>query len=267
MSRERFAKITHDMPGHPKLLGVGYAARWLWIDSLAYCSQLLTDGVFPEAQTYAWADQAPEDAPKITRELTTARLWHEPGHDCPRCDQPPPRFLVVHDYLHVQTSAGDAKERTNRRRDAGSLGNHQRWCVKSARPIPGCRHCSTSQVGSHSRSQTDRIPIVEVEAEVESKQPARDASGKERAAAWLAEQTGARQDDCVRAVATKVPEDARNPLRYAQGIPLDDWRKVLPRKHQQQPATLNQCDGTDCPGERHTWTDKANRYLCLGDAT
>lgn len=49
-----------------------------------------------------------------------------------------------------------------------------------------------------------------------------------------------------------------NQGRWADEVPLPDMPTT------EQRVTLNQCDGTDCPGTRHVWTDGRNRFGCMG---
>lgn len=86
-------KIDDTAHAHPKLLKAGNAALGLWVRAGAYAAQHLTEGVIPAVvtQLYGTASQ--------TRKLVAAGLWHEHGHHCARCPQPPAGDYVMHDYL------------------------------------------------------------------------------------------------------------------------------------------------------------------------
>lgn len=76
-------KIDDSSHMHPKIVKAGNAALGLWVRAGAYSAQHLTEGTVPAvvARQYGTAPQA--------RKLVTVGLWHEHGHTCPRCPQPP----------------------------------------------------------------------------------------------------------------------------------------------------------------------------------
>ena len=47
---------------------------------------------------------------ELGKRLVSAGMWHEEGHDCPRCPQPPEGHLYVHDYLMHQRSKAQAEQ-------------------------------------------------------------------------------------------------------------------------------------------------------------
>lgn len=86
-------KVDDTAYGHPKMLKAGNAALGLWTRAGAYAAQHLTEGLVPGvvAQLYGTTPQV--------RKLVTAGLWHQSGHDCTRCAQPPAGDFIMHDYL------------------------------------------------------------------------------------------------------------------------------------------------------------------------
>ncbi|MDH6141118.1 hypothetical protein P3T35_003131 [Kitasatospora sp. GP30] len=78
---------------HPKMLKAGNAAIGLWVRCGAYCSAHLTDGIVPGAIASMYG------TPPQIRKLIIVGLWHENGHNCGRCPQPPHGDYVMHDYL------------------------------------------------------------------------------------------------------------------------------------------------------------------------
>ncbi|WHM36292.1 mucin-2 [Streptomyces sp. BPTC-684] len=114
-------KVDDTAHAHPKLLRAGNAALGLWMRAGAYAAQHLTEGAIPGvvAQLYGTAPQV--------RKLITAGLWHEHGHKCPRCPQPPAGDYVMHDYLiynptraRVEDERAKAAGRQKRARERAS---------------------------------------------------------------------------------------------------------------------------------------------------
>lgn len=111
-------KVDDTAHAHPKLLKAGNAALGLWMRAGAYAAQHLTEGAVPGivAQLYGTAPQA--------RKLVAAGLWHEHGHTCPRCPQPPAGDFQMHDFLiynptrdKVEGDRQKAAERQQRARE------------------------------------------------------------------------------------------------------------------------------------------------------
>lgn len=131
-------KIDDTAHAHPKMLRAGNAAIGLWMRAGAYAAQHLTEGTVPGvvAQLYGTAPQA--------RKLIGAGLWHEHGHSCTRCPQPPTGDYVMHDYLtynpsraKVEDDRAQAADRQKRARDkAAEQRNQERNPLDSARNRP-----------------------------------------------------------------------------------------------------------------------------------
>ncbi|MEV8349024.1 hypothetical protein ACFVTT_15795 [Streptomyces niveus] len=77
---------------HPKMMRAKNAAVGLWTRVGSYVARQLTDGHVPGeiAKMYG-------SAPQI-KKLVAVRLWHEHGHDCPRCPEVRPGDYYMHDY-------------------------------------------------------------------------------------------------------------------------------------------------------------------------
>lgn len=141
--RREYVRVSVDLPLHPKLATIDDPhASWLYVASLCYCGGNLTDGTF---QLVVVARMAGVDK-EIGKKLISVGMWHEQGHDCPKCPQPPDGALVVHDYLRHQRSRSDA----DRARAAGRTAAAARWDAKRM------RSASDSQSGSHAEPNADR---------------------------------------------------------------------------------------------------------------
>jgi hypothetical protein len=122
-----FIRVSVDLPLNPKLAMIDEpAAGWAYVVSLCYCGQNLTDGSFPLSAVLRLAG-VKRTVPRL---LIDAGLWHETGHDCPRCPQPMAGSAVVHDYLEHQRSAEEARSLRDARREAGRKGAASRWSAK-----------------------------------------------------------------------------------------------------------------------------------------
>ncbi|MFG7946335.1 mucin-2 [Streptomyces cacaoi] len=122
-------KVDDTAHAHPKLLKAGNAALGLWMRAGAYAAQHLTEGAVPGvvAQLYGTAPQA--------RKLVAAGLWHERGHTCSKCPQPPAGDFQMHDFLtynptrdKVEGDRQKAAERQQRarRKAAGKRRDQER---------------------------------------------------------------------------------------------------------------------------------------------
>ncbi|MET7616982.1 mucin-2 [Streptomyces sp. NPDC005408] len=101
-------KIDDSAHMHPKFIAAGNAALGLWLRCGAYSAQHLTEGTVPGivAKQYGTAPQAAK--------LVKVGLWHEQGHDCPRCAQPAPGDYMVHDFFEAGRNSTRAQVEANR---------------------------------------------------------------------------------------------------------------------------------------------------------
>ena len=120
----QYVRVSVDLPLNPKLAAIDDpAAAWAYVVSLCYCGSSLTDGFFPVAAVVRLAGVDMANAMALVEQ----GLWHRPGHDCRRCPQPKTGQGVVHDYLRHQRSADEARDLTEKRREAGRKGAESRW--------------------------------------------------------------------------------------------------------------------------------------------
>ena len=145
-----FVRVSVTLPSDPKLLDTSDVPRcgWLYVCGLTYAREHKTDGVLLPAAVLREAG-----VPKrLVADLVRVGMWHEPGHGCERCPQPPVRYVVVHDYpLHNQT-LGEIEQL----REAGRKGATARWGVD---PNRNAKSHADRTSGSHGQ--------VEVEEEEE----------------------------------------------------------------------------------------------------
>jgi hypothetical protein len=70
-------KLNDGLYADPKIVEVGYQGGWLHVCALSYCSQHMTDGVFPKAIVPRLSD-APR-AKELARALVEVGLWADVG--------------------------------------------------------------------------------------------------------------------------------------------------------------------------------------------
>lgn len=107
---------------NPKMLDVldtSGTAALMHLASILYCAQHLTDGhIAPGIARRKVGGTRDDD-----RLLIDAGMWHEPGHDCPDCEQPAPNRVYVHDFLQHNRTAAKAKKASER----ASKAAKERW--------------------------------------------------------------------------------------------------------------------------------------------
>lgn len=109
-----WAKVDDQWFAHRKTIGLGLAARGLWITVLSWSCAQRTPMV-PASMARFLAGG--EDVTDLADELIAAGLWHPAGHDCDACDQPADDAWVIHGW-------GDYQEKTisEKRAEAGRKG-------------------------------------------------------------------------------------------------------------------------------------------------
>jgi len=138
-----WVRISDDFYDHPKFAEVTPLSIALWLAGLAYCNRNLTNGYIPESAARRLVDfdglayeiggteltggMEDDCGPLALYDLLKVGLWHEDGHDCPKCPQPGRRRLYVHDYLKYQPSAEEIKGLREARSEAGRKGAATRW--------------------------------------------------------------------------------------------------------------------------------------------
>jgi len=170
-SRE-FVRMHVGMPSHPKLAEIDSPlAGWLYCCGIFYAGEHHTDGhVKPRI-----VERTANVPRKWTRELLRVGLWHEAGHDCPKCPQPAPGDVYVHDYLEHNRSRAEAEDT----RAAAKSAAQARWdAVRAARedeasslPLALDSDADRMPDASAAHSGTDAVRNAEAEAEAECLRP------------------------------------------------------------------------------------------------
>lgn len=95
-------KLEDKAPRHPKVAGLTDKAFRVWVTSMCYASEFLTDGILPPAYLIT-VKKAVQD------ELIAARLWDKDGD-----------VTSIHDYLGHQTSKASVERKKEKTRDRQS---------------------------------------------------------------------------------------------------------------------------------------------------
>lgn len=141
--KRAYAKMDIGYLDNPKMLDVleeSHTAVLMHAASILYSAQHLTDGVVPVKLMQRKVGGSHGDVDL----LSEVGLWHQQGHDCAECPDPPERSVVVHNYLEHNRSEAEA----NRLSKAGAKGAKARWANA---PIE-----SESDSGSHANRIADR---------------------------------------------------------------------------------------------------------------
>ncbi|MFK0223563.1 mucin-2 [Streptomyces vinaceus] len=149
-------KIDDSSHMHPKIVKAGNAALGLWVRAGAYSAQHLTEGTVPAvvARQYGTAPQA--------RKLVSVGLWHEHGHTCPRCPQPPVGDFMVHDFFEGGRNSTRAQVEANRaaaaeRKAKSRTRNERGSATNQTRNAPQFQQESPGQEGVSHRDAVDSI--------------------------------------------------------------------------------------------------------------
>lgn len=150
-------KVTR-IPRRYRLAAVG-----LWELASNYASRSETDGVLHGVEL---EEVLATDA--LVHQLVTVGLWHQLGHDCERCVQPPSDGVVIHDYLEYNPSRAqlEAKRASDRKRkgiqrDSARIPDGLREDSVSPSPVPVpmtdmTNDTQVSHVGDVAPKLTDR---------------------------------------------------------------------------------------------------------------
>lgn len=125
-----------------KVMRIPRAKRLMCVglDQLAknYSVRALTDGVLDATEL----EEVLATRTLIT-ELVRVDMWHEAGHACTRCVQPPAGGIVIHDFLVYNPDAASVAASRADKSEGGKHGNHIRWHAKRGVSDPTCEWCAT----------------------------------------------------------------------------------------------------------------------------
>lgn len=98
-----WVRFDDQYPQRRKVESLSDPAFRLNTEAIFWCARNLTDGWVPEGDLSLAAPRRMKRRERFVAELVKQGLWHEPGHSCAKCVDPPNGW-VVHDYLDYQPS-------------------------------------------------------------------------------------------------------------------------------------------------------------------
>lgn len=153
-------KIDDGLRRHKKVVRIPRKTRLevmgLWLFALNYSGDEGTNGILDESELEECLAR-----PALVAQLVRVGLWHESGHDCAACEQPPADGVVIHDFLVYNPDAASSAEESEGKSVGGRYGNHVRWHEGRGKRIAGCDWCDSDNRSDTDRS-TDRVGIASV---------------------------------------------------------------------------------------------------------
>lgn len=261
-------RVDDHLHAHSKAVRAGTEAMGLWILAGSWAAAEESDGWVPG---YMLARLAGAGADDLAERLVRAGLWEHAERDGDA-------GYVFHQWEEHQPTRAQleakreaARERMRAARSQGGKGSGSVRAntegtareVRSTRPDPTRPdNTTTADAADHDgfASWWEGYPRKT------GKAAAAKAYAKARKSATADELMAGLVNAC--AVWTADRTEARfipHPATWLNQGRWEDEQPCLPGSPELvRPATLRQCDGTGCPGGRHTWTDARNHYLCQG---
>lgn len=245
------------------------SAMGLWVLAGTWCAGNETDGFVPTDELDRWDD----DAEVLAERLVDAGLWHPAEVD----GEPGYQFHDWSDYQPTRAQLEDKREqaRERMRRARGQVG-HVRANGESTsgdvRSTPTRPDPTPKNTPAADAAESD--PVAVAFDGWWAKYPRKTA----KPAALKAFRKALRQAGDVQPLmaglenaiavwqaARTEPQFIPHPATWLNQGRWDDEHPTLGGTESVAPqVTLNQCDGSACPGSRHEWSDGRNRYLCQG---
>lgn len=122
-----WGKVDDKLHSSPKWRGCSKGARALWVTSLSWCMDQLTDGHIPSAIVSALGGTM-----RDARNLVTVGLWEQTETG-----------FVFHDWADYQLDAASIRARREAESVGGLRGNHERWHVGRGVSVEGCQFCAS----------------------------------------------------------------------------------------------------------------------------
>lgn len=129
MTRQ-WTPLSVDLFRDPKVRKAGRDAALLFVASLCYCQDQLTDGHIPADHLAVLAAEA-WSKPSAAKALVAHGLWVEDGDG----------YLVAR-WGEWNKPAAEVRESIEAKSEGGKKGNHEKWHVKRGGWSPTCRYCS-----------------------------------------------------------------------------------------------------------------------------
>lgn len=164
-----WVKLANSFPSHPKVLTAGPHAAWLFVCSLCYASEHLTDGRIPRSALPTLAPGV-RSANALVSRLVSVGLW-EVETDGWR----------IHDYQEWQRSSDEIRAAQKADRDRKQAKRHPNSTSDSERSPNGIPSDSLAGARGRERARASgRAVATEVETEEESPPVVPPKGGRQR---------------------------------------------------------------------------------------
>lgn len=263
-------RVDDHLHAHRKAMRAGHEAMGLWILAGSWSAAEESDGWVP-AYVVTRLVGADKDETLATL-LVLAGLWEtdvvdaEDGYRFHQWEEHQPT------KAQLEAKRADARERMRRARGEGGKvranGEGTSAAVTSTRPDPSRPSNTAAKAATYTAefeafwtaypNKTGKAAAVKAYAKALRTATAEQVMAGLQAtvAVWTAER--------------RERQFIPHPATWLNAGRWEDEHPTLtgtPGAGQARPAaTLNQCDGTDCPGTRHEWTAGRNRFMCMGAA-
>lgn len=149
-----WARLDDMFPWSRKVRRLSDAAFRLHVTGIVACARDLTDGIVTPDDL----DEYPpmRGIEKRLAELVSRDQWHERGHGCEGCAQPPVGGWVIHDYLDYNPSKSDVEAERAAARDRQRRRRLARAGVSPDTPVT--RDSRVTHAGVTRESQTPSRP-------------------------------------------------------------------------------------------------------------
>lgn len=256
-------RVDDHLHSHSKAVRAGTEAMGLWILAGSWAAAEESDGWVPG---YMLARLAGVGADDLAERLVRAGLWEpaEQGGDA---------GYTFHQWEEHQPTRAQLEAKREQARERMRRARGQGGDVRT-------NGASTSQSVTPTRPDPTRptkTPAADTSAdfatwwETYPRKTGKDAAARAYAKARKSADADALMAGLANACAVWRAERTEakfipHPATWLNQGRWQDEQPSLPgtADDTERPATLNQCDGTDCPGTRHEWTEGRNRYLCQG---
>lgn len=251
-------KVDDHLHSHRKAMRAGTEAMGLWVLAGSWSAAEESDGWVPD---YVLTRLVGANGDALAERLVAAGLWDADQYD----GEDGYRFRGWDDFqptkAQLEAKREQARERMQRVRANGAS------TARAVTPTPTRPDPTKKDTTTAAAVEPDGFDSWwEGYPRKTGKAAAQRAYAKARKSATADELMAGLVNAC--AVWTADRTEARfipHPATWLNQGRWEDEQPCLPGSPELgRPATLRQCDGTKCPGGRHTWTDARNHYLCQG---
>jgi hypothetical protein len=262
-------KVDDHLHSHRKAMRAGTEAMGLWVLAGSWSAAEESDGWVPG---YVLTRLAGPGAEQLAEALVRAGLWHQDNQDGED-------GYVFHAWADFQPTRAqleakreDARQRMRRvRGEGGDVRANSASSADSVTPTPTRPDPTTKNTSAKAETPEGFDAFWSLYPNKTGKAAAVKAYAKALRTA-TAEQimAGLQATVALWTAERRERQYTPHPATWLNQGRWEDEHPALPATTTAGPGrpsvTLNQCDGTSCPGVRHEWSDARNRFVCMGAA-